>query len=115
MDWYISVLKKFAVFDGRARRKEYWMFTLFNIIAIVLLMIVEGIIGTGGILGFVYMLAVILPSIGVSIRRLHDTNRSGWFLLFVLIPFIGGFIVLYFMILDGTPGANKFGENPKGV
>lgn len=91
------------------------MFTLFNIIAVVVLAIVDGVLGTNGTLGVLYMLAVLLPSIGVSIRRLHDTDRSGWFLLFAFIPFIGGFIVLYFMILEGTRGPNRYGEDPKGV
>lgn len=121
MNWYLDVLKKYAVFDGRARRKEYWMFVLFNIIAIVVLSGLDGAMGTYnmeyglGTLSGIYCLAVFLPSLGVAIRRLHDTDRSGWWILVGLIPFIGGIILLVFMVLDSTPGTNRFGPNPKGV
>ena len=89
MNWYLSVLKKYAVFTGRARRQEYWMFLLFNIIIMVVLAVIEVVIGTWGILGMVYALAVLLPSIGVTIRRLHDTGRAGWWILIALVPAIG--------------------------
>lgn len=119
MNSYIETLKKYAVFDGRARRKEYWLFVLFNIIVGVVLNVVDRMTGTYsadygmGALGGIYTLAVLLPGIGVSIRRLHDTDRSGWWLLLIFIPIIGGIVLLVFMILDGTPGTNRFGPNPK--
>ena len=81
MDWYLQVLQKYAVFEGRARRKEYWFFALFNFIISIVISAVESGIGTGGILGLIYVLGVFLPSVGVGIRRLHDTDRSGWWLL----------------------------------
>lgn len=121
MNWYLDVLKKYAVFSGRARRKEYWMFVLFNILAFIVLAIVDNLTGTFnplygvGLLGGLYSLAVLLPSIGVGVRRLHDTDRSGWWLLISVIPLIGGIILLVFFCLDSTPGENRFGPNPKGT
>jgi uncharacterized membrane protein YhaH (DUF805 family) len=119
MDWYLAVLKKYAQFSGRARRKEYWMFTLFNIIIAMGLSIVDRVVGladatTGlGPLYGLYMLAVLVPALAVSIRRLHDTDRSGWMLLLVFIPILGAFVVLYFMVQEGQAGQNQYGPNPK--
>lgn len=120
MNWYISVLKKYAVFSGRAQRKEYWMFTLFSLIISIVLSLLDGILGFSseggyGLLNSLYMLAILLPSFGVAIRRLHDTNRSGWWLLIVLIPLIGAIVLLVFFVQDSQPGENRFGSNPKGV
>lgn len=113
MNWYLEVLKKYAVFSGRARRKEFWMFCLFNIIIAIVLGTVEGIVGSPGILGGLYSLAVLIPGIAVSVRRLHDTDRSGWWLLIGFIPIIGALVLLVFMVLDGKPGENQYGPNPK--
>lgn len=119
MNWYLKALKKYADFTGRARRKEYWFFALFNIIFSVILGIIDGVIGTVtpeagiGLLGGIYTLAVILPGLSVTVRRLHDTDRRGWWLLIALIPVIGGIVLLVFMVEDGTPGKNSFGANPK--
>ena len=115
MNWYLEVLKKYAEFNGRARRTEYWMFCLINFIIGFVLGFVEGIIGTGSVLLIIYSLAVMIPSIAVSIRRLHDTNRSGWWLLITLIPFIGGIILIIFTAQDSQAGDNQFGPNPKAV
>jgi len=114
MNYFIDVVKKYAVFDGRARRKEYWMFLLFYIIIAVVLAIVEGLVGSPGFLGMILALALLLPSIGVTIRRLHDTSRSGWWILIGFVPLVGGIVLLVFMCLDSTPGANAYGPNPKG-
>lgn len=120
MNWYLEVLKKYAVFDGRARRKEYWFFLLFNIIISMILSAIDGLTGsfnpeTGvGLLGGIYTIAVLIPSIAVSVRRLHDTNRSGWWLLIGLIPVIGTIICFIFMVQDSNPGENEYGSNPKG-
>jgi len=120
MNWYIDVLKKYAVFQGRARRKEYWFFVLFNVIISIGLTIVDVMIGTfnaeTGIayLSTLYSLAVLIPSIAVSVRRLHDTDRTGWWLFIALIPLIGLIVLLVFMFLDSQPGDNKYGANPKG-
>lgn len=119
MNSYLATLKKYAVFEGRAQRKEYWLFVLFNLIIAVVLSFIDRMTGTYspdygmGVLGGIYALAVLLPGIGVSVRRLHDTDRSGWWLLLVFIPILGGLVLLVFMILDGTPGTNRFGPNPK--
>jgi len=121
MNWYLGVLKKYADFGGRARRTEYWMFTLFNVIISAVLGFIDGAMGhhaaagSIGILSGIYLLAVLLPSIAVSVRRLHDTSRSGWWLLIAFVPIIGGLVLLVFMVLDSTPGANEYGPNPKGA
>ncbi|MEE4276420.1 MAG: DUF805 domain-containing protein [Thermoleophilia bacterium] len=119
MNWYIEVLKKYAVFDGRARRKEFWFFVLFNIIISAVLAIVDNVIGSSvgdanvGFLGGIYSLAVLIPSIAVTVRRLHDTERSGWWILLSFVPF-GVIVVLVFALIEGTAGPNKYGEDPKG-
>lgn len=113
MNWYIDVLKKYAVFNGRARRKEFWMFNLFSFLACVGLIIIESIVGTPGLLTTIYSLAVLLPAVGVSIRRLHDIGKSGWWILIALIPLIGAIVYFVFMILDSKDGENEYGPNPK--
>ena len=121
MSWYLEVLKKYAVFSGRARRMEYWMFILFNIIITVVLALIDSLIGTFspqagvGLLGGLYALAVLIPSLAVTIRRLHDTGRSGWWIFISLIPVIGGIVLLIFMLLDSQPGENRYGANPKAA
>lgn len=113
MNWYLEVLQKYAVFGGRARRKEYWMFALINAIIGIILGLVEKRIGGPGVIGGVYSLAILIPAIAVSVRRLHDTGRSGWWLLISLVPLVGAIILLVFMVTDSTPGENQFGANPK--
>ncbi|MDJ0708672.1 MAG: DUF805 domain-containing protein [Leptolyngbyaceae cyanobacterium MO_188.B28] len=108
MEWYLKVLRKYAVFGGRARRKEYWYFVLFNFIVALVLGVVDNVLGTNGLLGFVYMLGVFIPGLAVAIRRLHDTGRSGWWLLIGFVPIIG-FIVLIVFLASGTePGKNQY-------
>ena len=101
MSYYLKVLTNYAKFDGRARRSEYWYFTLFNVIITVLF----SIIGLK-LLSNIYTLAVLLPSIGVAIRRMHDVDKSGWF---ILIPFYN----LFLACSAGTCGENRFGADPK--
>jgi uncharacterized membrane protein YhaH (DUF805 family) len=118
VNWYIEVLKKYAVFSGRARRREYWMFVLFNVIIAVVLTMIEGIAdpdseGSRSTLATLYGLAVLIPSLAVSVRRLHDTGRSGWWLLFGLIPIIGTIVLLIFIIQDSQLMDNQYGPNPK--
>ncbi|PWB70278.1 MAG: DUF805 domain-containing protein [Holophagae bacterium] len=119
MDWYLGVLKKYTEFKGRARRTEYWMFVLFNIIISVVLSIIDRVIGTPemglGILGTLYALAVLLPSLAVGVRRLHDTGRSGWWLLIGLIPCIGFIVLIIFTVQDSQAGDNQYGPNPKAT
>jgi uncharacterized membrane protein YhaH (DUF805 family) len=118
MDWYIGVWRQYAVFTGRARRKEYWMFFLVNLAIVVALDIADAAIGTStrsgfGVLAGLYGLAVLIPSLAVAVRRLHDTDKSGWWVLIGLVPFVGGIILIVLLALDGTPGPNRFGSDPK--
>lgn len=119
MQWYTDVIKKYVVFSGRARRKEYWMFVLFNVIISIILSIIDSIAKTRsggvGILGAIYSLAVLLPSLGVTVRRLHDTNKSGWWILIGIIPLIGAIILIVFTATEGTPGDNQYGPDPKAA
>ena len=115
MNWYLGCWKKYAEFSGRARRQEYWMFFLFNFIAGIAVGIVDGILGTTGALSGLYNLAIIIPSLAVAARRLHDTDRSGWWQLIAFIPLIGWIVLLVFFCLDSQPGENRFGSNPKGM
>lgn len=114
MTWYIAVLKQYASSSGRSRRQEYWMFTLINTLVVIGILIVQGILGFKfPVLSFAYALAVLCPHINVAIRRLHDTNRSGWWLLIGIIPIIGAIVLLVFTVQDSQPGNNRFGPNPK--
>lgn len=114
MNYYLEVLKKYAVFNGRARRAEYWYFFLFNIIITIVLGIISAIIGDSkGMLGIFYSLALIIPGIAVGIRRLHDTNHSGWWLFISLIPIVGIIWLIVLMATDSNAGENKYGSNPK--
>lgn len=149
MNWYLLVFQKYATFTGRSRRKEYWMFFLFNIIFSILFAILDLIfdlklinnsISNTGILGGVYSLVTFLPSLSVAVRRLHDINKSGWYLLLPVAPYIliilgvvlkgatiilsiiGGLTVLGLAILlivwlatEGTSGENQYGPDPKGT
>ncbi|HEX5081730.1 MAG TPA: DUF805 domain-containing protein [Blastocatellia bacterium] len=120
MNWYLDVLKKYADFSGRARRKEYWMFVLFNILICIAIMIFSAILASidtslaliGTLLLVVYGLAIIVPGLAVTVRRLHDTGRSGWWILIALVP-VAGIVLLVFEVQDSTPGENEYGKNPK--
>jgi len=118
MNWYLEVLNKYAVFSGRAGRKEYWFFILFNILVSFVLSIADLLTGTlnpltgVGLLGGIYTIAIMVPSIAVAVRRLHDTGRSGWWLLILLIPVIGALVLLYFLVLDSDQDSNEYGECP---
>lgn len=120
MHWYMEVLRKYVVFDGRARRREYWMFVLINLLISCALaalgVMMSDSAGAGfNILSALYALAVFLPSLGVSVRRLHDTGRSGWWLLIVLLPLLGVIVFLVLMVLDSEPSMNAYGANPKAA
>ncbi|MBN8778806.1 MULTISPECIES: DUF805 domain-containing protein [unclassified Thiobacillus] len=118
MEWFIKVIKSFS-FNGRARRKEYWFFFLFVIVIAFLLGLLDSLIGTYskktelGLLGGIFLLGILIQSIAVGVRRLHDTGRSGWWLLIGLIPFVGSIIVLILMLLAGQPGTNEYGPDPR--
>lgn len=142
MNDYLEVLRKYAVFSGRSRRREYWFFALFNLIVSLVLGLLDNLLGTPmvpladfavppgmtgpggaavpedvfavGLLSLLYGLAVFVPGIAVTVRRLHDVGRSGWWLLLVFIPVIGGVVLFVFTLIDSEPGENRYGPNPKG-
>lgn len=121
MKYYLAVLKNYAGFSGRARRKEYWMFALFNFIFLIVAMILDNVLGTTieevgyGLIYFLYVLAVLIPSIAVTVRRLHDIGKSGWMFLILLIPIIGAIWLLVLMVMDSDPRENQYGPNPNGI
>jgi len=110
--YFFTVLSRYCDFNGRSRRAEYWNFVLFNALIILGLMLVGRIIGLH-FLHSLYALAVFLPAMGVAVRRLHDTDRCGWWVLLCLIPILGPLIVFVFMCLDSDANANTYGPNPK--
>ena len=113
MDWFIDcITKNYVNFSGRARRKEYWMFNLFNIIVCFVVILLDSLLEFNYVLILIYVLAILLPSYAVTVRRLHDTGKSGWWLLLMFVPF-GNIILLIFCLIDSTPGPNQYGENPK--
>lgn len=134
MEWMLMPYRRYAEFSGRSRRKEYWMFVLFEIIvmAIPYAIVLAGtprvdqatgqLSAAPGALFYIALvvllifgLVTIIPGLAVQVRRLHDTNRSGWWWWIQIVPFIGPIVMLVFMCLDGTPGTNDYGPDPKGV
>lgn len=120
MDWYFKVLRNYVGFSGRARRKEFWMFILVNIVLTGVLSILDKMLGLRiakdeGLLTTIYGVLIFLPYWAVQFRRLHDTDRSAWWLLLLLIPIVGWLIILAFNCQNGTPGENKFGSDPKAL
>ena len=118
MSWYLDVLRKYAQFDGRSRRMEYWMFTLINIVIGMAIGFVGGTLHIGtawgiNFLAAVYWIATIIPSVAVSIRRLHDTGRTGWWLLIGFVPFLGFILLVIFALFESDVGTNEYGANPK--
>ena len=118
MNWYLGVLKKYAVFEGRARRKEYWLYALFTAIFAIAAMIVDNLIGTTaeglpyGAVYFMTGLALWLPGLAITVRRLHDVGKSGWFVLIGLVPLLGIWLLVA-LCRDGDPTANAYGPNPR--
>ena len=109
-----TCFSKYVSFQGRAPRSEYWFFALFIVIVVIVLVAVSGLLGgaIGTILSIVlalFMLAIILPSLAVTVRRLHDTDHSGWWYFIQLVPVVGGLWFLYLMVISGTQGPNRFG------
>lgn len=109
-----TCFRKYVVFSGRASRPEYWFFVLFQILVIVVLMIVDAVVGTG-VLSTIASLAMFLPSLAVGARRLHDTDKSAWWLLIGLIPLIGPIVLIVFFCQRGTDGANSYGAPAAGA
>lgn len=121
MNWYLDVLKNYFVFSGRARRKEFWMFVLISTLISIALTFIDAVAfgyaldGSGGIAltSSLYSLAVLIPTLAVWIRRLHDTDRTGWWVLLILLPIIGPLWLLVLFCFEGTRGSNRFGVDPK--
>jgi len=121
MNWYFEALRKYADFSGRARRREYWVFTLISTAITIGLIVADMVIGTYdedsgfGILSGLYTLAVFIPSLAVTVRRIHDTDHSGWWMLIAFVPCFGSIVMLIFLFSDSTPGENRYGPSPKEV
>ncbi|WKB35680.1 DUF805 domain-containing protein [Terrilactibacillus sp. S3-3] len=116
MHWYFDVLKNYVGFSGRATRTEFWMFTLFNAIAIIIVRLIDTFLFNDfPVLYILYMLAILLPSLAVDIRRLHDIGRTGWWILIGLIPIAGWIVLLIFTCTDSQDNSNVYGPNPKGT
>ncbi|NOW04469.1 DUF805 domain-containing protein [Clostridium beijerinckii] len=113
MNWYLDVLKKYAVFEGRACRKEYWMFILFNFLFTILAIIIEVALRGDYIVLATYILAMIIPNISSVVRRLHDIGKSGFWFFIRFIPVIGGIWMIMLLCTEGEPGGNQYGEDPK--
>lgn len=119
MNWFLKVMKQYADFNGRSRRKEYWMFSLFLMVFAAIATIFDSLLSiTIGSLpyGYLYFLVVVItfiPSMAVLVRRLHDVNKSGWYFFIFFIPLIGIFWLLYLLIKNGDEGSNKYGDDPK--
>lgn len=118
MKWYLDVLKNYATFTGRARRTEYWMFQLINVAIILVLELLIFLLPREALVFaaipvVLYALAVLVPNIAVTARRLHDTGRSGWWMLISFVPFVGGIVLLVFTVMDSEPQPNMHGPNPK--
>lgn len=112
MHWYQEALRKYADFSTRSRRMEYWMFLLVNFVISLILSVIGNMIGMRW-LSAVYAIFLFVPSLAVSVRRLHDTGRSGWWLLLCFVPILGWLALLIFYFLDSQPGDNEYGPNPK--
>lgn len=120
MSWFIHVMKNTFNFSGRARRKEYWMFALMTFVISFVLTMIDIFAGLEfapevGVLSTIFGLIILIPSLSVTVRRLHDTGRSGAWILIGLIPLIGWIVMLVFMVLDSQPETNRFGPNPKAA
>lgn len=119
MNWFFRCWEHYADFKGRARRKEYWMFILFNFIVVLILTILDSLLGWNisdlglGALGLVYSLAALIPGLAVVVRRLHDIGKSGWYYLISLIPIVGFILILVWLCKDSEREANAWGPNPK--
>ncbi|MCT2563679.1 DUF805 domain-containing protein [Chryseobacterium herbae] len=120
MKWYLKVLKQYADFTGRARRTEYWMYVLFNMIFAIVAAVLDNLLGLKfnqeipyGFIYLIYGLATFIPGLAVMVRRLHDVDKSGWWVFISLIPLVGTIWLLVLLATDGTPGANQYGVNPK--
>jgi uncharacterized membrane protein YhaH (DUF805 family) len=110
-----AALTNYVNFSGRARRSEYWYFALFAFLVYVAAFVIDSILGTYPLFYLLAAAGLLLPGLAVGVRRLHDTNRTGWFILLGLIPVVGAIILLVFFVAEGTPGDNQYGPSPKAT
>jgi uncharacterized membrane protein YhaH (DUF805 family) len=116
INWFMKVVTQhYFDFNGRARRAEFWWYILVVLIISVILNVIDSIVHLNGILGGLFSLALLLPNLGVAVRRLHDINRSGWWLLIAFVPIVGAILLIYWDAQPGTSGANPFGPDPKAA
>lgn len=118
VDWCLAPLKKYADFSGRARRKEYWWFSLFCMLISTVLGFIEGFMGVApnaeySIFAGIFCLAILVPSLAVTVRRLHDIGRRGWWMMISLVPIVGAIVLFAYLVKDSAPGRNQYGPNPK--
>ena len=120
MNWYLKVLKQYSDYSGRARRKEYWMFFLFNMIFAICAAVLDNVLGLTfkqgipyGFLYLIYALFMFIPGLAVAVRRLHDVGKSGWWYFIALVPLIGGIWLIVLFATEGTRGNNEYGADPK--
>lgn len=119
MSWFLLALRKYATFEGRSRRSEYWYFVLFCLLIVCVLAMLDALLGTYslaggvGLLSGLFSLAMLVPTLAVSCRRLHDTGRSGWWLLIVCVPGMGAMVLILFLARDSEHAVNEHGGNPK--
>jgi uncharacterized membrane protein YhaH (DUF805 family) len=126
MERMLQPYRKYFDFNGRARRSEYWLFVLFMAIVVMVLEALAAVAAISGASNLgppqhavilatsAFFLVTMIPLLALKFRRLHDTNRSAWWLLIGLAPLLGALVLLVFLLLDGTPGENRFGPDPKG-
>lgn len=114
MSWYIQAIKNYCNFSARARRKEYWMFALISAVIVFVLEIIDTLIGVG-LFTSLYSLFILVPELSLSFRRLHDIDKSAWWLLIVFVPIVGAIVLLVFSLKPGTAGANRYGDDPKAA
>lgn len=116
MNWLLDPIKDHYVdFEGRATRQQYWMFVLMSIVASIILAIIDGAVGSAGVLPVLFQLGILLPSIAIAARRLHDIGKSGWWQLVALVPLIGAIVLIVMLALKSEPGANKYGASSAGA
>lgn len=111
----LVVFERYAVFEGRAGRAEYWWFFLANFLIGLVIQVLAGVSDALVILSVIYSLALLIPGLAVAVRRLHDTNKSGWWLLIALVPLVGIIVLIVFLATDGDPGANQYGNPDPGL
>lgn len=119
MNWYLMAMKKYAQFSGRSRRKEYWMFVLFNILFVIVAIVLDTLLGTNvaplpyGMIYFLYVLGTLLPGLSAVVRRLHDLGKGGGWFFIGFVPIIGSIWLLVLLCTEGESGENRFGPDPK--